>query len=310
MVFNMFSRSSLIALVRVLVTLLAVAAASFIGWRLWQHYEADPWTRDGRVKANVVQVAPDVSGQVVKLFVRDNQSIEAGQVLFEIDRSRFELAARQAAAAEQGARIALEQALREARRNSELKELVAQEVREQGKARVDQANTALAQAVINRDTAQLNLDRTRVVAAVSGTVTNLDLQVGSYVTASRPVMALVDRASFYVEGYFEETKLPGIHSGDRVTVMLMSEHESIDGHVNSISRGIADRERSTGSNLLENINPAFNWVRLVQRIPVRITLDRVPADIRLIAGQTATIEVHPSPAPVPAKLPVNGKKPR
>jgi len=242
----------------------------------------------------VVQVAPDVTGQVVKVNVRDNQQIATGQILFEIDKSRFELALRQAEASEQAARIALAQAIREARRNSELKELVAQEIREQGQSRVDQARAALAQAVVNRDTARLNLERTRVVATVNGTVTNLDLQAGAYVTASRPVMALVDRESFYVEGYFEETKLPGIRDGDPVKVTLMGENESLDGHVESISRGISDRERSTGSNLLQNINPAFNWVRLVQRIPVRVSIDRVPEGIRLVAGQTATVEVQGS----------------
>ncbi len=276
---------------RYAITALAVVIAVVIGWQLWHHYENDPWTRDGRVKANVIQVAPDVTGQVIQINVRDNQQVKAGDVLFQIDRARFELALRQAQAAEQTARVALTQAIREAKRNKELKELVSAEVTEQGESRVDQLKAALEQTIVNRDKAKLDLDRSRVVAGVNGTVTNLDLQAGSYVTASKAVMALVDRDSYYVEGYFEETKLPGIEIGDPVTVKLMSQNERIEGRVESISRGIADRERTTSGNLLQNINPAFNWVRLVQRIPVRVALERVPDNVRLIAGQTVTVEI-------------------
>ncbi len=290
----MFSKISLSVLRRYLITILVVLAALFIGWRLWIHYENDPWTRDGRIKADVVQVAPDVTGQVVKINVKDNQQVNIGDVLFEIDPARFELALRQAKAAEEAAKVTLAQAIRESNRNRELKDLVAAEVTEQGQSRVEEARAALLQAVVNRDKAQLDLDRTKVLAAVDGTVTNLDLRTGSYVTASKPVMALVDRNSYYAEGYFEETKLPNIAEGNRATVKLMSSDTVLEGHVHSVSRGIADRERTTGSNLLQNINPAFNWVRLVQRIPVRVEFDNLPTDTKLVAGQTVTIEVFPS----------------
>ena len=282
---------------RYAITAVTLVIAIAVGWQLWEHYENDPWTRDGRIKANVIQVAPDVTGQITHVRVHDNQQVKAGDILFEIDSTRFELALRQADASERAARVTLAQAVREAQRNRALKELVADETREQGESRVEQAQAALAQAVVNHDTAKLNLDRTKVVAGVNGTITNLDLQAGSYVTASKPVMALVDRDSFYVEGYFEETKLPGIRDGVPATIKLMSENETIGGHVESVARGITDRERSTGSNLLQNINPAFNWVRLVQRIPVRIAIDKIPDNIRLIAGQTVTVEVHVKPAP-------------
>lgn len=290
----MFSKISLNVLRRYLITILVVLAALFIGWRLWIHYENDPWTRDGRIKADVVQVAPDVTGQVVKINVKDNQQVNIGDVLFEIDPARFELALRQAKAAEEAAKVTLAQAIRESNRNRELKDLVAAEVTEQGQSHVEEARAALLQAVVNRDKAQLDLDRTKVLAAVDGTVTNLDLRTGSYVTASKPVMALVDRNSYYAEGYFEETKLPNIAEGNRATVKLMSSDTVLEGHVHSVSRGIADRERTTGSNLLQNINPAFNWVRLVQRIPVRVEFDNLPTDTKLVAGQTVTIEVFPS----------------
>lgn len=290
----MFSKISLSAIRRYLVTLAVVLVALFIGWRLWIHYENDPWTRDGRIKADVVQVAPDVTGQVVKLNVIDNQIVNVGDVLFEIDPERFELALRQAKAAEEAAKVTLAQAIRESNRNRELKDLVATEVTEQGQSRVEEARAALLQAIVNRDKAQLDLDRTKVIAAVDGIVTNLVLRTGSYVTASHPVMALVDRNSYYAEGYFEETKLPNIAVGDRATIRLMSDDEVLEGHVHSISRGIEDRERTTGGKLMQNINPAFNWVRLVQRIPVRIEFDRIPENVHLVSGQTVTIEVLPS----------------
>ena len=277
---------------RFLVTLAFVAAAAVAGWRLWQHYEVEPWTRDGRIKADIVQVAPDVTGQVTSVLVHDNQAVKAGQVLFEVDRARFALALRQAEAAELAQRVTLEQAQKEARRNTELRDLVAGEVREQGASKVEQLRAALAQAAVNRDLAKLNLDRTRIVSAVNGTVSNLDLRAGSYVSAGHAVMALIDSDSWYVEGYFEETKLAGIAVGDAATVLAMGAQRPLGGHVESLAGGIADRDRSTSPNLLSSVNPTFNWVRLAQRIPVRIKLDALPAGARLVAGQTVTVDVH------------------
>jgi multidrug resistance efflux pump len=299
---------SLPALGRIGVTLAFAAGASYVGWQLWQHYEVEPWTRDGRVKAYVVQVAPDVTGPVTKVYVHDNQQVKAGQPLFDIDRARFELALRQSEAQVTAAEAALAQALRENKRNTQLDDLVSQESVEQGQTRSDQARATLAQAIVARDTAKLNLERTRVVSAVDGTVTNLDLREGAYASASHPVMAVVDSGSFYVEGYFEETKLPGIQLGDRADVILMGSRQPIGGRVESFAEGIADRDRATGANMLPNVNPTFNWVRLAQRIPVRIALDPVPAGVRLVSGQTATVRIvppaaAPAPAPAPAAAP-------
>ncbi|MES2264014.1 MAG: HlyD family secretion protein [Pseudomonadota bacterium] len=291
---------SLLALARFVVTMVALAVAAVLAWRMWQHYEVEPWTRDGRVKADVVQVAPDVTGQVTAVLVRDNERVKAGQVLFEIDRARFELALRQAEAAVQAQRVSLEQALRESRRNGDLRELVAQEAREQGASHVEQLRAALAQAVVGRDLAQLNLERTRVLSAVNGTVTNLDLRAGAYVTGGHAVMALIDSDSYYVEGYFEETKLSAIDIGDPVVVLPMGDAHRLQGRVESFAGGIADRERSTSANLLSNVNPTFNWVRLAQRIPVRVKLDPLPAGVRLVAGQTVTVDVRHKAAPAAA----------
>jgi RND family efflux transporter MFP subunit len=285
-------KTPLLAVGRFVVTMAAVAVAGLLAWRLWQHYEVEPWTRDGRVKADVVQVAPDVTGQVTAVLVHDNQQVKTGQVLFEVDRARFELALRQAEAAEQAQRATLEQAQKEARRNTDLRDLVSAETREQGSSRVDQLRAALAQAVVARDVARLNLERTRIVSPVNGTISNLDLRTGSYVSAGHAVMALIDSDSYYVEGYFEETKLPAIRIGDPVLVLPMGESLRLNGHVESLAGGIADRDRSTSANLLSSVNPTFNWVRLAQRIPVRIKLDALPAGARLVAGQTVTVDVQ------------------
>jgi multidrug resistance efflux pump len=298
---------SMPAIGRMGFTLAFAAGAVYAGWQLWRHYEVEPWTRDGRVKAYVVQVAPDVTGQVTKVYVHDNQHVAAGEPLFEIDRARFELALRQSEAQVTAAQAALAQTLRENKRNTQLDDLVSAETREQGQTRSDQARAALAQAEVNRDTAKLNLDRAHVVSAVDGIVTNLDLREGAYATAAHPVMAVVDSKSFYVEGYFEETKLPGIQLGDKVEVTLMGTRQPLPGHVESFAEGIADRDRSTSANMLPNVNPTFNWVRLAQRIPVRIALDPLPGSVRLVAGQTATVKVLRATAQTAAAA-SNGKK--
>ncbi|MBC3811305.1 efflux RND transporter periplasmic adaptor subunit [Undibacterium aquatile] len=279
---------------RVALTCIFVVIASFLAWRLWWHYEMDPWTRDGRIKANVIQVAPDVSGQVTKVLVHDNQQVSIGDVLFDVDTARFELALRQAEAAELSQRIALEQAIKEARRNNALRELVSDESKEQGSAHVEQLRAALTQATINRDLAKLNLKRTHVLSPVNGRVANLDLRTGSYVSASHAVLALIDTDSYYVEGYFEETKLPRIAAGDAVTIIPMGATTKLPGHVDSIASGIAERDRLTSPNLLTSINPTFNWVRLAQRIPVRITFDKLPQGTTLVAGQTVTVDIRNS----------------
>jgi RND family efflux transporter MFP subunit len=278
---------------RVAITTVTLIIAAFVFYRLWVHYEVEPWTRDGRVKANVVQIAPDVSGQITRVYVQDNAHVTIGQVLFEIDTARFTLALQQAKAAEQSQHTALDQAMRQAQRNIKLQEAVSRETTEESQMRVDQLRAALAQAVAARELAALNLARTKVTSPVNGVVTNLDLQPGAYATSARAVMALIDRDSFYVEGYFEETKLPGIQLQDRASVQLMGQSVLLAGTVDSFSEGVADRDRSVGSNLLPNINPTFNWVRLAQRIPVRIKLDPVPEGVRLISGQTATVVIHP-----------------
>ncbi len=285
------ARAFAVPLARVLLTLGMVALAAWAALRLWDHYELAPWTRDGRVRANVVQVAPDVSGLVHAVQVQDNQPVKAGQVLFEIDPARFTLAVQQARAGVQSARATLAQARREDARNDSLSDLVPREAREQTRARVEAAAAALARAEVDLRTAELNLQRATVRAPVDGWVTNLDLRTGAYAAAGRGAMAIVDRGSFYVEGYFEETKLARIHPGDAVRVTPMGSREALAGTVQSIAAGIADRDRSTGANLLPSVSPTFNWVRLAQRVPVRVQLNAQPDGSGLVAGQTVLVEV-------------------
>jgi RND family efflux transporter MFP subunit len=237
-----------------------------------------------------VQIAPDVSGLVTAVPVQDNQSVAAGALLFEVDRARYALALRQAESALVASKVMLAQAQRENARNVDLGNLISQELREQTGSRVEAAQANVAQANVALDAARLNLDRAQVRAPTDGLVTNLDMRTGSYAQAGRAALALVDAQSFYVEGYFEETKLPRIHVGDRVRVTPMG-GTRMDGTVESIAAGIADRDRSTGTNLLPSVNPTFNWVRLAQRIPVRVKLDPPAAGTRLVAGETVTVQV-------------------
>lgn len=276
---------------RVAVTGVVVAAALIGGKALWTHYQVDPWTRDGRVRADVVQVAPDVSGLVTRVEAVNDQTVKAGQPLFYVDRERYALALRQADALVAAQRASLAQARRELSRNRTLGDLVAGEITEQSQSKVELSQAALSQALAARDVAALNLERTVVHAPTDGFLSDLTLRTGDYVTAGKPVLALIDARSFRVEGYFEETKLSGLRIGQPVSVKVMGEDRALKGHIQSIAAGIEDRDRGASNSMLPNVNPTFSWVRLAQRVPVRVALDQTPRDLRLIAGRTATVAV-------------------
>jgi RND family efflux transporter MFP subunit len=280
---------------RVLVTV-SVVILAIVGARwLWIHYNVEPWTRDGRVRADIVQVSPDLNALVTEVRVKNNQILKKGDVLFVLDRPRFELALRQSEASVASAAVALAQAKRENERNRNLKDLATTEQVEEGQSKVDQLVAQLNSARVQRDLARLNLDRTTVRSPVNGIVTNVELQPGDYASAGRQVLALVDSDTIHVDGYFEETKLPSIRVGDRARVHIMGIKAELPGTVESIDAGIEDRERSQSGDALANVNPTFSWVRLAQRIPVRIKLDPTTRDIRLIAGRTATVSVVDPP---------------
>lgn len=282
----------------VLLTLVSVCVSAFVGLYLWNYYTTAPWTRDGHVRADIVQVAPDVSGLVTEVYVKDNAQVHRGQVLFVIDPQRFDLALQQAEATAASYRAAVAEARREAARNRSLADVVARETVESTQARVEQGEAALAQAEAAVNVARLNIERSRVVSPVNGFVNDRMPRSGDYANAGRPALSAVDSDSLYVEGYFEETKLPRIRIGDPVDVRVMGEGSVLHGHVESIAAGIEDRNRSAGSNLLPNVNPTFNWVRLAQRVPVRVMLENVPAEVRLVSGRTATVAVRDERAAV------------
>ena len=284
-------KKPLLTLGRVVLTLLVVAFACVVVWRMTMYYMFAPWTRDGHIRADIVQIAPDVSGLIKQVEVRDNQPVTRDQVLFVIDQERFKLALRQAQATLADRKETLAQAQRESRRNKGLGNLVAREQLEESQSREMRAQAALTEAQVAVDSAQLNLDRTVVRSPVDGYVNDRAPRVNEFVTAGRPVLSIVDSSSFHIDGYFEETKLDGIHVGQRVDIRVIGDNARLRGHVESIVAGIEDRDRSSGQNLLPNVNPAFSWVRLAQRIPVRIAFDDVPADFRMIAGRTATVSI-------------------
>ena len=295
-------KKPLLTLGRVVLTLLVVAFACVVVWRMTMYYMFAPWTRDGHIRADIVQIAPDVSGLIKQVEVRDNQPVTRDQVLFVIDQERFKLALRQAQATLADRKETLAQAQRESRRNKGLGNLVAREQLEESQSREMRAQAALTEAQVAVDSAQLNLDRTVVRSPVDGYVNDRAPRVNEFVTAGRPVLSIVDSSSFHIDGYFEETKLDGIHVGQRVDIRVIGDNARLRGHVESIVAGIEDRDRSSGQNLLPNVNPAFSWVRLAQRIPVRIVVDEVPEDFRMIAGRTATVSIiEDTPQTLPAQ---------
>lgn len=281
-------------LFRILITLIAVAAAIFAGWHFWEYYMESPWTRDARVRANIIPIAPDVSGAVVELKVKDNQEVNKGDLLFVIDQARYRIDLDEAQAFCDARQSELEQRVREHERRKKLIEsnAVAKELLEQAENQKRVAEANYNQAVAQLETAKLNLKRTEVYSPVNGYITNLHLDIGDYATAAKPLLAVVNKESFYVAGYFEETKLHHIREGDTVIIKLMGFSEPIKGHVEGISHAIVDRENTANNELIADVNPTFSWVRLAQRIPVRIAIDQIPEDVRLSAGMTATVIVE------------------
>ena len=286
-------RDFFLRLFKPVLTLLVVLVAVFVLWRLFNYYTYAPQTRDGKIRADVVALASDVSGIVEEVHVHDNQVVHKGDLLFTVDRVRLRNALKRADAAVATARSTLATAQREDRRYRSLADVVSGQDRDTRHSAVEDARTQYAQVVADRELAQINLDRSAVLAPVNGIVTNFSMRPGTYATAGAPVMALVDSDSFYVAGYFEETKLASIHPGAAVTIRIMGEDRTLAGHVEGQSAGIDDRERTTAAGtLLANVNPTFSWVRLAQRVPVRIAIDSVPPGVALIAGRTVTVALN------------------
>ncbi|WP_288376971.1 HlyD family secretion protein [uncultured Pseudomonas sp.] len=279
-----------------LATLLVLTAAVVIGRQLWLHYMTTPWTRDGRVRADIINVAADVPGYVVDVPVRDNQQVKKGDVLIRIDPEHYRLAVEQARALVASRKSTWEMRKVNARRRADLDNLVISKENRDDASNI--ANAAMAdyqQAQAQLAAAELNLKRTEIVATVDGYVTNLNIHKGDYARTGEAVMAVVDEHSFWVYGFFEETKLPHVKVGDQAELQMMS-GELLKGHVESIARGIYDRDNPQSRELIADVNPTFNWVRLAQRVPVRIHIDEVPEGYLLAAGTTCTVVVKPGGA--------------
>ncbi|HEX3634558.1 MAG TPA: HlyD family secretion protein [Paraburkholderia sp.] len=272
-------------------TAVTFVVAVLIGRVLWVRYMDDPWTRDGRVRAEVVDIAPDVSGAVVELPVRDNQSVKKGDLLMQIDPSHYQIAVEQAQATVAARKAELQMRRDDAQRRADMDSLVvSKENRDNATLSASTAEAQYQQAQAELDAAKLNLARTRVVSPVDGYVTNLSVFRGDYATVGAAKLAIVDSHSFWVYGYFEETKLPRVKVGDRAEMRLMS-GGVLQGHVESISRGIYDRDNPESRELLADVDPTFNWVRLAQRVPVRIKIERIPDSVVLSAGTTCTVVI-------------------
>ena len=347
----------IVRLLRFLATAFVFVVAAVLCVVLWRHYMYRPWTRDGRVRAEVVKIAPDVAGLVSHVYARDNKPVKKGEVLLVIDQSRYKLAVVQAEAqvgsaeaqvtsAEarirsveaQGRSAEAQVAAAEAefdnakserdRRKDVADNVVSREEKERAAATFAQTSARLADARSRLEDARsrltdsragltdarsrvaaaqsalelakLNLERTEVKSPVNGYVSNLNVFEGDYAQAGAAKLAVVDSDSFWIYGYFEETKLPAIRVGDTAEIRLMSGGEPLIGHVESIARGISDRDNPVGAEGLSNVNPTFSWVRLAQRVPVRVHIDEAPDGVLVAAGMTCTIAIrHDRVAPKP-----------
>lgn len=273
-------------------TLLVFAVAIIVGWMLWNYYMQSPWTRDGKVRAEQVSITPQVSGTITKLNIEDNQFVKAGSILFTIDVTPYHIAELNAQAQLAQAQSELGKASNEAKRRRNLpRNYISAEDMDTANINVKAAQAAVKAAEATLEQARWQITQTTVTAPVDGWVTNLSTRTGNYATAGQPVFALVDSHSFYVVGYFEETKLRHIQPGNAAQIVLYSGHIPLSGKVQSIGRAIYDQSVESDSNLVPDIKPNVPWVRLAQRVPVRIKLDEIPQGVTLVSGTTCTVSI-------------------
>lgn len=273
-------------------TLLVCALALAAAWWLWNYYMQGPWTRDGKVRAELVSITPEVSGKIIKIAVKDNQLVKTGELVFTLDPEPYRIALDNASAALAKAKSDLDKAEHEATRRRGLSNnVISAEAGDEARLNAQAMKAAYQVAQANLEQAQWSLAKTQVHAASDGYITNLQTRVGNYASAGVPLVALVDIHSFYVQGYFEETKLRRIAPGKPAEVVLYSGDQTLRGEVESIGRAIHDQSVDGGSSLLLDVKPNVPWVRLAQRVPVRIRLLDVPPELALIAGTTCTITI-------------------
>jgi multidrug resistance efflux pump len=285
--------------VRVLLTLIVLVAAGVLSYDMARYYLYSPWTRDARVRANVVTVAPDVSGYVDDIRVRNDQFVHKDDVLFVIDQDRYRLALADAEATLGARHAQYLMLLAQYERRSKLTvgSSISIENLDNARRQSESAAASYQQAIASRDTAALNLKRTEVRASVNGFITNLNLAKGTFASQGTPVMALIDSDSYRVEAYFEETKIPHIKAGASAEIHLMDGTPALVGTVLGIARGITDQDNPNGPQLLSSVNPTFTWVRLAQRIPVTLHLTHVPPGVLVSAGMTCTVVMKDGAGP-------------
>ncbi|HCD7550333.1 TPA: HlyD family secretion protein [Citrobacter farmeri] len=273
-------------------TIVIAALAVLAGWFMWNYYMQSPWTRDGKVRAEQVSITPQVSGTIVELLVKDNQFVNVGDLLFRIDKTPFHIAELNAQAQLAKAQSELAKANNEANRRRHLSQnVISAEELDTANLNVKamQASVDVAQATLKQ--AQWQLAQTDVRAPVSGWITNLSTRTGNFATTGLPLFALVDSNSFYVMGYFEETKLRHIREGTPAQITLYSGNIKLQGHVSSIGRAIYDQSVESDSGLVPDIKPNVPWVRLAQRVPVRIEFEQLPHDVTLVSGTTCSVAI-------------------
>jgi RND family efflux transporter MFP subunit len=277
---------------RRLATLAILLVAVAMALVTWDYYVTAPWTRDGRVRVQVASIAPEVSGQITELRVADNQFVHKGDVLYVIDPFDFEVALRsdKALLQQKAADLQVKKVQSERRQHLSTIATSAEEQQVyagtavQAKAAFDAAQQQVAEA-------EVNLRRTEVRSPVNGYVTNLTMRVGDYAHQGTSNVSVIDNDSYWIDGYFEETKMAQACVGDYVEAKLMGYAQPILGHVATVTRGIGVSNAAAGVQGLPNVDAVYTWVRLAQRIPVRIAIDTVPAGIPLVSGMTATVTI-------------------
>jgi multidrug resistance efflux pump len=275
-----------------LATLTIILVAILMALVTWDYYVTAPWTRDGRVRVQVASVAPQVSGQIIELRVSDNQFVHKGDVLYVIDPFDFEVAVREGTALLQGRAADLQVKQVQSERRQHLSSIATSAEQQQIYAGTAvQAEAAFEAARQSLAQADINLRRTQVRSPVNGYVTNLLLRVGDYAHRGVTNVWVIDSDSYWIDGYFEETKMARICIGDRVEAKFMGYAQVIIGHVATMTRGIGVSNAVAGAQGLPDVDPVYTWVRLAQRVPVRIAIDEVPLDIPLVSGMTATVTI-------------------
>lgn len=284
--------NKIIKLLRYLITFTIVTVAAILTMRLWHNYNDSAWTRDGRIRADVTLVASDVSGLITKLYVKDNQHVKKGEKLFEIDKKRYETEILRLTSIVKlkEANYLMKKAEYDKRRKGD-SSVIAKDVKDDAKYRFVMAQEELNEAKSKLELAKIDLERATIYAPTDGWVNNLLLKEGDFITVGQSHLSILNEKSFWVYGYFEEHKIPKIQVGDKAIMKPMGTDFTIKGHIESIASGITDRDNDRGNGLLANVNPSFTWVRLAQRVPVRIAIDEVPENYTLRAGITCNIEV-------------------